>query len=465
MNITEFWSDLCEITPRDKGLAGLRSVLFTCKGIPLTQTIHLQFRSLYHVIRIVTCKILPKTRKFQDSYNGNKYLIYVPFMTSSNWGNIEPILNQLVLHQKEISILTGKGVKINSYKNVCTYQYESVLRNTGLIECFSSFFCACLHTLKFIAKASTSKNIILFSFLNSGVILHNIFLLKIYEKAFNKFFISLPTVFVSTSEFFPFDYTLFDFLKKNKCTTFLLQHGTIGISHYPFIADRIITWGNYFSKQLIMLGTDPKRILEGGMPSSDQLFNLRVNKSNPDNNHIKILILSETHAEYLYPSLFLNFGKFLKTLLEDPRLSNIQFLVKLHPAEDLSFYLRNNLLLYPNICYLDKSISLLDAFSKCNLAVTLFSSAGLQAMIFGLPLLILDLGEPSKNPCVSWPLGLGGKVISSVDEILKLIYGSGNEAEIMRLIGLQEVFLSEAFINQGESAIIISEILENNNPF
>lgn len=264
-----------------------------------------------------------------------------------------------------------------------------------------------------------------------------------------------PIAVISTSDFFPIDYALFNTANKLNVPTYLLQHGIIGISHIPFTAKKIIVYGELNKEELIRKGVDSKRIILGGMPASDIVFNNKREVFKATSIR-RILILSDTQGALLYPSVYSEYLKVLKALVcNNPEIT---FSIKLHPAENCNAYVENSFLAVPNFSILPKETSLSDSFSVADIALTIWSTAGIDAMLYGIPLIVMDVNEDVKK-YAWWPEYNGGVYFSQLG--LERKEHKFANLDFTNVLVNQEIFLKKYFSNRGYSAESINSIISN----
>jgi hypothetical protein len=289
--------------------------------------------------------------------------------------------------------------------------------------------------------------------------LYNIFLTFIANEAWKNILSTIkPNALISTSDYFPIDYALFYQAKKKSIPNYLIQHGIIGISYYPFTANKMFVYGDIAKQEMIYKGCNPDKIILGGMPSIDNQINspfISPKKLNNNNTNKKLLILSDTQGQVIYQNVYFKYKENLEKLLNSN--PQIQFLVKLHPAESKTFYLALESK-FSNLIILPKSTSLLDSFQLATFAATIWSTAGIDAMNFDIPLIVLNV-DPSVEYYATWPKNGGGRYLSDlVDNNFKLDLSESISSDILRD---QKIFVKSYFANRGKAALTIKSIIDN----
>ena len=216
----------------------------------------------------------------------------------------------------------------------------------------------------------------------------------------------------------------------------------------------------FFEKKLQSLGAPADRLKICGMPASDELFN-RVGHQglkNTDPGRPVCLVLSHTNDRLEEPAMFATFARFIQKII--PLLPDVQWRIRLHPAEDDSFYRELGLIGHPRV-QIEKSrdVSLDSSVAEADVVCTIRSTAGLQAMMMQRPLLILDL-VPGVECSVEWPLHGGGLAVKNSEAFRmafdELINKSGFRGSLLRS---QQAFLDKSFANKGKSAAAIVDYL------
>ena len=163
------------------------------------------------------------------------------------------------------------------------------------------------------------------------------------------------------------------------------------------------------------------------------------------------------------PETYARYGNFLREVV--PALPGVRWLVKLHPREDDRFYRENGLLDNDAFRVPPKSTSLNDAFEESDIAVVMFSTAGLEALANGLPLIVPALdNDVVENTW--WPRFGGGAFAPDAGRFLDIVSQlRKSETSRSELLTQQAAFLGRAFSNQGSAAsatldLVIQQIEE-----
>jgi len=270
-----------------------------------------------------------------------------------------------------------------------------------------------------------------------------------------------PSSVVSTADFWPFEHQLFCQAARRKIPSIVIQHGTMGCFWWPFVADLYCVWGSNDVKQMQRFGAPAERITMAGMPASDELFR-RMPKT--QNNRLGTqsrpvcLILSHTHGKFEVPEAYQQFKQILPQVIRST--PSFDWRVKLHPVEDDSFYRGLDKLIFERLKFYPKETSLEEAVNDADVVTTIYSTAGLQAMIMDRPLIVAP-ATPQVQEVAWWPTMGGGTYASSTGEFLEQLTQlvSSQDYRLQRL-DQQRRFLTNSFANPGHAAERIVDLLE-----
>jgi hypothetical protein len=271
-----------------------------------------------------------------------------------------------------------------------------------------------------------------------------------------------PANIITSSEFWPFEYQIISAAKRRAIPSYMIQHGVMDESWWPFLVDNFIVWGKPFQQEMLSFGAPEQRIKILGMPSTDNIFKNQLmfdnNQSTLQNNKFSCLIISQTNAAGMYPEEFKKFFSILKETVI--ALPDVEWRIKLHPAEYSTLYNSLQMDVRTKLQILPKSTTLEMAVKNSDIAINLFSTAGLEVMIMQRPLVILDL-SPRLSKNVWWPSRGGGVYASDSTQLQSIIGQLANDKDVVRQqIARQNEFISNCFENRGNSAkAIIDHIL------
>ncbi|MGO9374711.1 MAG: hypothetical protein ACLQBD_21790 [Syntrophobacteraceae bacterium] len=270
-----------------------------------------------------------------------------------------------------------------------------------------------------------------------------------------------PSCVVSTSDFWPFEHAVFAEARRVGVLSFVIQHGITNHFWWPFVADKLLLWGQPFYDEIRGLGAPQSRLAICGMPATDQLFltyqaNTSVAQSSPAKSY---LILSETQNCVTYKKLYSDYKTLLKASIA--ATPSIRWLVKLHPVEDQSFYTDMLDGSFPNLSILPKETTLEEAIKLADVACTIWSTAGLEAMVMRRPLVVFDI-VPLVRQYAWWPKFGGGTYISSEDAMMHFIGQASTDQRFLGcLVKGQDDFLTRSFANSGRAAEAVLECISN----
>jgi hypothetical protein len=270
-----------------------------------------------------------------------------------------------------------------------------------------------------------------------------------------------PSCVISTSNLCPFDCTAFVEAHRLGIPSFVVQHGLIDCYWWPFVGSKLLLWGTPFENEMRTLGAPAEQLAACGMPAADRLFNrYRANAATrrPEKPASSYVVLSHTHARVFDPVLYSDYGNLLKAVVA--ATPSVHWSIKLHPIEEESFYrgLRDAHL--PNFTVLPKSTTLEEAVTGADVACTLFSAAGLEAMMMRRPLVVFDVAGIVRETAW-WPARGGGTYVPTAAAMIEFVgKASADRTFLADLVKQQDQFLAESFSNPGGAAEMILNIVE-----
>lgn len=268
-----------------------------------------------------------------------------------------------------------------------------------------------------------------------------------------------PSCVVSTSDFWPFEHTLFAEARRQQVPSLCIQHGVVGAFWWPSEAQRLLLWGSFFRDELLALGAPPERLKLCGMPASDRLFQKPRRPTPPaaPGERLRCVLLSNAHGAGVLPRAGERFAALLEELVV--RFPSVAWRVKLHPIEDGTFYRRLSPAAYASLEILPKNIPLETAVSEADLVAVWFSGAAMEAMMMGRPLIVLAAG-PEMAEVAWWPRLGGGMAIESVEQMEVYLRRFTTQPEYrLALLAAQDEFLARAFAHPGAAArAVVDEI-------
>jgi hypothetical protein len=270
-----------------------------------------------------------------------------------------------------------------------------------------------------------------------------------------------PSFMISTSDFWPAEFQCCWQAKRLEIPTAIVQHGVINdVCAWPTYYDTFLAWGDTFREQLLRQGAPAERIRVVGMPASDDLFLRTGQKADRVKNGMNpsCLVFSHTQDRIEEVALFEDFGRCLVEAIRST--PEVKWRIRLHPAEDDSFYRELEISRFKNVEISPRDISLEQAVEEASVVCTIRSTAGLQAMMLQKPLIVLNLASLS-GPPVAWPIHGGGLYAKNADEFVKNLARLTSDGNFRcSLLASQSAFLDKTFANRGRAAAAIVDYLE-----
>ena len=206
-------------------------------------------------------------------------------------------------------------------------------------------------------------------------------------------------MFIFCNEFFAEIKTLVFICKKYSILTCFLPF--IGIPNAytyttPYYCDRIYVDGKLDKELLTKNGVDQEKIIVSGSIRHENLFKYKYKLSNIKDtfsgkkyslsqNKTKILLATNPISIESNNYIFKSVANALR------RLSNIQFILKLHPREGGLNYKKLLEEMGYNDIIIVKDVNLYDLLNSCDFLLTKDSSIILEAIVIGIPIICLDL--------------------------------------------------------------------------
>jgi len=259
MQLNQYWKNILAISDtNDSYLQSLRVHMyldFQGNRVRLSEQVK--------ILLLIFYQLLKPHRKYPLSdTSGSDYLFYIPFDTPAHKGNMVPLLKiarekgmkevLLVCKSKPETIhardnrviLTGKIPSYVPFRN--RFSIISASRKVGMLR-------------RSVRKTHPAwrkemKNLTLkYIFLIYQSMLHELFFRKLLGENHFK-------AVISTTEYFPADFQLFNIASGFGIKTFIIQHGIIGPYFCPSQAGYIINWGKPFHEQLIKIGIESSKL-------------------------------------------------------------------------------------------------------------------------------------------------------------------------------------------------------------
>lgn len=431
------WREIVVLTEDIDGvLQGLRNSLFL--DISINKLVFSnEIKALVKIFRMLFL-----SKKSFEFVEGKHLIFYFPFNSASNFNNLINIYKKFDVSDKDILVihsnkLEGKYFRHDRIIKEDFCRYIPVRQRLRLV----------FPSLIKLYRLNKSK----LRFVKFMPIKYLFLILQVYinMKAARYLFRCEPIKkIISTSDFFPVDYALYKSAVDNGVETYIVQHGILGISHFPYTSKNIFVWNKFIANSLLKLGVDSQSVFISGMPASDDLFSKKSEIKSLNLSDLSLLIISDTQGAITYPDVYKSFSEFLDALIEAN--TGIKIIIKLHPAETDNFYRK-----YKNsISILPHNIDLRSALSQCDLAATIWSTAGLEAMALEKPTLILNVHE-SVQEYAWWPNFGGGRFIQNIEEFRQVL-----SIDVLKdIVEKQNQFVIDYYPNQGKSSEYIHNIL------
>jgi CDP-glycerol glycerophosphotransferase (TagB/SpsB family) len=196
----------------------------------------------------------------------------------------------------------------------------------------------------------------------------------------------------------------------------------------PISADKITATGPHSKRQLVALGEVADKIVITGDPKHDGLGKLRSSPPDPKlfeelgiDRSSKVILLTTQPTGFEIPEE--SNQRLIKGLMNSlPKLPNCQLVIKLHPSEDGKLTRRLNAE-YGKLAIITKNTNLHELILASDVLVTVHSTTGLEAMLLGKPVLVINLtGKPDMMPYVESGAALGvydeNDILGTLEEIL-----------------------------------------------
>ena len=270
-----------------------------------------------------------------------------------------------------------------------------------------------------------------------------------------------PSAVVSAGDFWPFSYQFIYQASSLGIPSVLIQHGVSDFFWCPFAADLYCMWGDTDVNEMMRYGAPAEKLAAVGMPAMDGVFRqgATVEREPVRNGQPPVcLILSNSHGSAFEPRVFDDYRRFLIEAVKST--PSITWKVKLHPAEDDSFYRKMGSTVFERLVFYPRATSLRDAVADANVVTTIYSTAGLEAMIMNRPLIVAPVGSRVRE-LAPWPASGGGMYASSAEEFRSQFGNLVSDQDYnSRQMERQSSFLASHFANHGYAAQCVVDLME-----
>ncbi len=181
-----------------------------------------------------------------------------------------------------------------------------------------------------------------------------------------------------------------------------IQHGLfIGYVYRNLATDKMIVWGERPRKYWLDRGCEPENVVSVGPIAHENWTSvIQTKKDSVSESLDQILFLGQNPAAFI--SKRLHKRSIHAMVMAAKKNPDVEFIFKTHPREPSKIY--RNIIIRGNV----DNIQLITCGSiepfliSADLVVTIFSTAGVEAMLLGCPVIVLNLSsEKSLAPYVS----------------------------------------------------------------
>jgi hypothetical protein len=422
------------------------------------------FRKKVRAIGYICGQFLKAPRKGAKRLPKGRVLFCLPHRTPSNLNNFLPVAREALRRGMLGGILTGPDLssELREFVGVVpVVSGEEIAREFGVVDRLR----LAVQVAKSYKQITSALARHLTGFRLSGrrtmlvqMLVGSVLSGELCKRLLDEW---SPDSVISTSDFWPLEHQLCRQASARGIPSLIIQHGTIDYIWWPFVADFYLMWGQAHVDQMLNIGAPADRLKVLGMPATDKLF-ARTGVE----QHVEVkkdalpvcLLLSMTNGISAEPEIFRSYREFLAEALK--LIPFVTWKVKFHPVENDSFYREMGDALYERLVFHPKSMSLEDAVNDADIVTTVYSTAGMEAMVMDRPLIVAPY-SPRIQELAWWPAMGGGKYARSAEEfqeqLRKLISDPSYRA---RQLAEQREFLSKSFANQGHAAERIVDLLE-----
>jgi hypothetical protein len=460
-NGRELWEDIVELlnASNRECVRSLRIALFMLLQEPLNIPFLRQARQLV----VGAFSLIPKQKTAIPEAVTKKVLFCFAHRTASNMQNLLPVAREA--HRRGLlggiissSDFSRELAEFDGQVPIATAAELSSQLGFGGSQIANEAFRAFQEVVRMVSEYDQELGARCRS--NAGAIIAEIIASLRMERAFQVVLESWsPSCVVSTSDLWPLEYQLVHQASGRQIPSIVLQHGNLIYFYWPFKASLMVLWGEQSFNEMIAFGAPSARLKIGGMPASDTSFgSVMAARKHSDGEKPVCLILSHTHAQHLEPELYASYKRFLSELISIAPF--VQWKVKLHPSENRSFYDDLDPQIAAKVEFYPASTSLKDSLREADVATTLYSTSGMEAMIMGRPVIVPIVSprmtEPNLLPQI--PGALRVRTPQEFSRELKALVSSPDRRT--RQLKSQTDVLNRCFANQGRASSAIVDILE-----
>lgn len=411
-------------------------------------------------------RLLIRTNRSKlPSFKDSAILVILPTNTKSSILNLAPIVKLLLERDREVILALPKNLEHipNEFPNsIRTVKYSQFVNYIGFFTRLKLLKIALSKYLNYIKKAKLIENYGSNQLRKEKInFIGQIYLSSILLET-NRTLFSNSNIecVLTTSDLLPFEHQLVTTARFFNIPSFLIQHGCLGVKHFPYFTDKIVVWGDSDKITLEQLGAETGSIAVAGMPASDR-YSINQYSDEKHLNRNELIFVLVSNIRYRGPSMT---SVHLKAFFEDIVLKypNISWKIRLHPTEGTDFYRSLGEKIFSKLEFLPRDMSLEDSLDLADFVCTTISTSGLEAMMRKKPVLVFAADKWVKS-VAWWPEYQGGLYISNANEFSEFLLRINSEADfVQKMIDQQNRFIHRRFKNFGESSKAIAELLVRN---
>ena len=455
------WNTILRVTDRVRGdeAKALRVLLYVIFLEESRETLLVQLRCFRKLWRLLTA---PVGRHVPKAAQGRPLFAFI-FNTPANMNNLWSVFNAAQQRSWQPTVLTGYGVDLDSESvraTVSLIKPSELMAVTTMSERLNALKAAWAHYLAICDEFARAGPRWVRVVQNNRIrILAELAMFMALSRALRRLYSAWkPSAIVSTSDLWPFDHAVFSEARRMGIPSFVIQHGTTSRCWWPCVADKLLLWGERFRDELLTLGAPADRLAVCGMPAADSLFRRYKQHGfdQPRKAASSCVILSHTHVRKTYPDLYSKYENLVKAVVA--ATPSVQWSIKLHPSEDECYY--NHMADLQNFKILPRSTTLEEAITQTDVACTLYSTAGFEAMMMQRPLVVFDLA-PIIQEYAWWPKHGGGFYVSTAEAMRDFVKNASSAGTFLSdLVTKQNQFLAQAFAHPGQAAEAVLDTIE-----
>lgn len=400
---------------------------------------------------------------FPEAVRGVPLFLFA-FDTPSNFSNLLPVYQEACRRNQSVNCLGGEAFSRKLSSSGAFIGFWDLLKRVSFNEKVLAIWEArsTLSKLLIASKKYPEWYNILTSHRFS--ILTELALAKSMSIALNNLYRNWsPSYLISTTDLWPFEHVAFREANSASIPTYVIQHGVPNRIWWPFVAKKLLVWGERFKQIFLEFGVPSDRLEVCGMPSVDRLVRNKESRtlSRGGLTPLSCLILSQAHNYKSRPQLYSKFSRFLESVIA--LAQNTRWTIRLHPSEDGSFYRERCAGFASSLYFEPGSKELSQSLAEADVVCTLFSTAGLEAMLLEKPLVVFNL-DSIVEEYAWWPVFGGGVYIASAQDMYNyLAEASKTPSFLEQRIAEQNKFIESAFAKLGRSAEAILTLVDTRN--